>query len=101
MEGPPAPGTLCAAPVEDVVDAVRDAIDASRPDVVVTLDGSDGHRDHPADPRRRAARCSPTGAPLYLQCLPRSLMHAWVRLQADNPDAAAYVELPDIGTPDE
>ena len=32
--------------------------------------------------------------PVYLQCLPRSLMHAWVRHQAGNPDAAAYVDAP-------
>ena len=42
-----------------------------------------------------------TGTPVYLQCLPRSLMHAWVRHHAADEGKAAYVELPEIGTPDE
>jgi LmbE family N-acetylglucosaminyl deacetylase len=44
-----------------------------------------------------------TGTParLYLQCLPRSLMHEWVRHKAGIQGAAAYVDLPEIGTPDE
>ena len=33
---------------------VRAVIDELRPDVVVTLDASDGHRDHAVDPRRDA-----------------------------------------------
>src|SRR5690606_35072375 len=46
MSGAPAPGTLCAAPYDEVLAAVRDGMAAFGPDVVVTLDASDGHRDH-------------------------------------------------------
>ena len=46
MDGEPAAGTLCAAPLDDVAGRVAAAIDDLRPHIVVTLDGSDGHRDH-------------------------------------------------------
>ena len=42
-----------------------------------------------------------TATPLYLQCLPRSLMHAWIRHHAADEGKAAYTTLPEIGTPDE
>jgi len=64
-----------------VVDAVRDAIAMVAPHVAVSLDDA--------------------STPLYLQCLPRSLMDAWVRHRSGDPDASAYVDLPEIGTPDE
>ena len=68
---------------------------------MVTLDASDGHRDH-ARTRDAVVRVlAGSDVQVYLQCLPRSLMHAWVRHRTGNPDAAAYVELPDIGTPDD
>ncbi|RPI05239.1 MAG: PIG-L family deacetylase, partial [Actinobacteria bacterium] len=46
MDGEPEPGSLVAAPLDDVAAAIVGLIDAEQPDVVVTLDGSDGHRDH-------------------------------------------------------
>ena len=46
MDGEPAAGTLAAADLERVVAEVLAAIEELRPDVVVTLDASDGHRDH-------------------------------------------------------
>ena len=101
MEGEPPPGSLCAAPSSAVVDAVACAVARYRPDVVVALDASDGHRDHA---RIRAAVeevLAGTRTRLYLQALPRSLMHDWVRHHAGNEGAAAYVALPEIGTPDE
>lgn len=101
MDGEPPAGSLCAVPWKSVVDAVATAVAAHEPDVVLALDASDGHRDHA---RIRAVveeltRGSATR--LYLQALPRSLMHDWVRHNAGNAGAAAYVELPEIGTPDE
>jgi LmbE family N-acetylglucosaminyl deacetylase len=101
MDGHAADGSLCGAPYDAVVTAVRNAVERHDPDVVVSLDGSDGHRDHArvrdavvdvvVDSRHR----------LYLHGLPRSLMRQWVRHQAGDPAAAPYVELPDIGTPDD
>ena len=47
MEGDPTPGTLAAAdPGRGRRPRSARVIDDWRPDVVVTLDGSDGHRDH-------------------------------------------------------
>lgn len=104
MEGEAPPSSLCAAPASEVVAAVRDALDRYRPDVVVTLAADDGHRDHAR--MRDAVLEAVDGGDhphlrVLLQCLPRSLMHAWVRSQAGNDKASAYVELPEIGTPDE
>ena len=101
MDGTPAPGSLCGAPYADVVEAVSAAVERFGPDVVVTLDGSDGHRDHVRVRDAVVEVVTPTAARLYLHCLPRSLMHEWVRHKAGMESAAAYVDLPEIGTPDE
>lgn len=91
MDVDPAPGSLCAAPPADVQAAIAAIIDRERPDVVVTLDGSDGHRDHAVirDATLAAAdgaECPPTS--VYLWCLPRSLMRE-------------FTGVDDLGTPDE
>jgi LmbE family N-acetylglucosaminyl deacetylase len=100
MDGDAAPETLCGAPLEVVVAAVREAVDRHRPDVVVTLDGGDGHRDHVRIREAVEEALAGSTTPLYVEGLPRSLMHAWVQHHAGG-DYAAYTELPDIGTPDE
>jgi LmbE family N-acetylglucosaminyl deacetylase len=100
MDGEPSPGSLAGVPFEDVVSAVRDLLARHRPSVVVALDGSDGHRDHLRLRDAVLAAAGPDVA-LYLHCLPRSLMHRWILARHDDPASAAYVELPDIGTPDE
>ena len=46
MDGDAPDDSLCGAPYPSVVEAVRRAVERHDPDVVVTLDGSDGHRDH-------------------------------------------------------
>jgi LmbE family N-acetylglucosaminyl deacetylase len=101
MDGTAAPASLCGAPYPDVVAAVSAAVERFRPDVVVTLDASDGHRDHARIRDAVVEVVAPTDARLYLHCLPRSLMHEWVRHKAGVDGAAAYVDLPEIGTPDE
>ena len=97
----PRDDTLCGAPYPSVVEAVRRAVEGHDPDVVVTLDGSDGHRDHARIRDAVVDAVASMEVRLYLQGLPRSLMHQWVRLNAGDASAAAYVDLPDIGTPDE
>ena len=92
MVGEVPPGSLAAADVEDVADRVVPLIDDLRPDVVVTLDGTDGHRDHTAirDGTLAALRRSTwQPARTYLWCLPRSLLQRYA-----GTDVA-------IGTPDE
>jgi N-acetyl-1-D-myo-inositol-2-amino-2-deoxy-alpha-D-glucopyranoside deacetylase len=103
MTGEPAPETLARARPERVVAEVRSVIDELRPDVVVTLDGSDGHRDHVAIREATIAAVDtanhPPGA-TYLWCLARSSMAKW----ASNPRGGRgdeYLELGTLGTPDE
>ena len=81
MSGDAGPGTLVGADQGDVRDAVRALLEDVRPDVVVTLDAGDGHRDHTAI--RDATLAAVDAADLastrvYLHCLPTSLMDRWV-----------------------
>ena len=104
MDGDPGTETLCGAHVEAVAAAVREAVDRNRPDVVVTLDGGDGHRDHVRIRQAVEAALAGHPVPLYVHGPPRSLLRAWVRHHAgrdQGDDWAAYTELPEIGTPDE
>jgi len=92
MVGELPPGSLAAADVEDVAATVVALIDDVRPDMVVTLDGSDGHRDHAAirDGTLAALRQSTwRPARTYLWCLPRTLLQRYT-----GSDVA-------IGTPDD
>jgi N-acetyl-1-D-myo-inositol-2-amino-2-deoxy-alpha-D-glucopyranoside deacetylase len=104
MDGEPEPGTLCAADLDDVAARVAATIDTVRPTVVVTLDGSDGHRDHAhvRDATLLATeRATHRAERVYLHCLPRSLMARWVdALRAEDPDSS-YVHLEQLGTPED
>lgn len=91
VDGDPAPGSLAAADPLVLRDRVLALVDEVRPHVVVTLDASDGHRDHAAmrDATLAAielARIRP--AATYLFCLARSLMREFTGLET-------------LGTPDE
>ncbi|TAM93763.1 MAG: PIG-L family deacetylase [Jatrophihabitans sp.] len=77
MSGPAAPATLVGAPVVDVTASVRAAVDAFGPDVLVTLDASDGHRDHArirdvtiavARPASARSACTPHRPPRTTAC---------------------------------
>ena len=100
MNGDLAPGTLCAVPLHDVVDAVHEAATDFGADVLVSLDGTD-HRDHAR--ARDAARqvADSLGLPLYLVAIPRSLLQRWVDHQRAADPGSAYLEVVDIGTPDD
>ena len=64
------------------------------PQVLLTLDGSDGHRDHLhiGAAARRARDCSSGPAPLLVeQCLPNSLLRRWLdEMRAVRPDTAYH-----------
>lgn len=102
MAGPAPAGSLAAAAPDDVDAAVRREVERVRPDVVVTLDGSDGHRDH-ITVRDAALRAADDVPWVYLQCLPRSLMQAWVdnALREEPHREHLRAELASLGTPDE
>jgi N-acetyl-1-D-myo-inositol-2-amino-2-deoxy-alpha-D-glucopyranoside deacetylase len=91
MAGPAAPGSLVAAAPHDVETAIAAVVEDVRPDIVVTLDGSDGHRDHAVVRDATLAALHTTAwrpNRTYLWCLPRSLL-------------ADFAGVPGLGTPDE
>jgi len=91
VDGEPAPGSLTSAPVHEVAAAVARVLERERPDVVVTADGSDGHRDHraiAAATLRAVKDAAWQPARVYLWCMPRSVLGRFV---GDDT----------IGTPDE
>ena len=104
MDGEPAAGTLCSMPFDAVAARVAAAIDELRPHIVITLDGSDGHRDHIhlRDATLAAVeRSTWQVASVYLHCLPQALMREWVdELRHAQPDAP-YLALGELGTPPE
>jgi LmbE family N-acetylglucosaminyl deacetylase len=104
MSGPADADTVVGAAFPRVLDAVRESMRGFGPDVVVTLDASDGHRDHVRmrDAAVEAAR--ELGVPrIYLACLPRSLMRRWLdRMRSQRPDVEHLDGDTDaLGTPDE
>jgi LmbE family N-acetylglucosaminyl deacetylase len=103
MSGTPEAHTLAAAAPSKVADEVRTVIDDLRPAVVVSLDASDGHRDHAVvrDATITAvdAAAHPPAA-TYLWCLARSSMTKWAdHVRGTSGDA--YLSLGELGTPDE
>jgi LmbE family N-acetylglucosaminyl deacetylase len=104
MTGDPTPGTLAAADPSTVAGEVQAVIDDVRPDVVVTLDASDGHRDHALmrDATLAAVdRASHPPRATYLWCLARSSMARWADCLRETGGSDAYVAVGELGTPDE
>jgi N-acetyl-1-D-myo-inositol-2-amino-2-deoxy-alpha-D-glucopyranoside deacetylase len=104
MDGDPAPRTLAAADQVTVAGEVREVIETFLPDVVVTLDGGDGHRDH-AMMRDATLAAVDTAthrpAATYLWCLARSSMTRWAEHMRAIGGGAAYVDVAELGTPDD
>lgn len=104
MNGPAADRTLVGAPFERVVADVRAAMEAFRPDVVITLDAADGHRDHARIRDAAVQAAEQLAVPrVYLQCLPRSLIKRWVdHMRAARPEVEHLEgDTTSLGTPDE
>jgi LmbE family N-acetylglucosaminyl deacetylase len=103
MCGTAAPESLVGAPFEAVTEAVQRSIEAFAPDVLVTLDASDGHRDHARirDAALAAARAADVPR-VFLHCLPRSLMQCWVEHMLQlRPDIAHLdADVAALGTSD-
>ncbi len=104
MSGDAAPDTLVGADQGRVRDAVRTLLEDVRPDVVVTLDAGDGHRDHAAIRDATLAAVDAAGLTstrVYLHCLPTSLMNRWVEHMASTDPSWQHLELGAFGTPDD
>jgi LmbE family N-acetylglucosaminyl deacetylase len=104
MAGEPEPGTLVAAPMEEVRDVVRTLLEDFRPTIVVALEGTDGHRDHLKMRDATLAAVEAARAPVqrvYLYSLPRSRLNRWIdHLRRANP-SMEHLDLGIPGTPDE
>jgi LmbE family N-acetylglucosaminyl deacetylase len=101
MDGDPAAGTLCAADPAEVTEAVRLVAAEADPDVIVSLDAADGHRDHARVRDAAVAVAGERNLPAYLQALPRSLMDRWVAHMVEARPEMAHLRYADLGTPDE
>ena len=104
MEGEPQSTALVAAPLEAVADRIAALIDEVEPTVVVTLDASDGHRDHAhiRDAVLVAIDDSTWSADrVYLHCLPQELMRKWVDALTEQQPGSQHLGLSDLGTPAE
>ena len=102
MQGEPAEGTLAAAALDEVAGRVASLIDEVRPTVVVTLDASDGHRDHAhmRDAVLLAVERSEWNVGrVYLHCLPQQLMRRWVEALIEQQPDSEHLGLGDLGTP--
>jgi LmbE family N-acetylglucosaminyl deacetylase len=80
FDGPMPATALCSTPPAEVAAMIRTALADDAPHVVITIDGSDGHRDH-AHIRDAVDHLATTSAsPLRVvhSSLPRSLMVRWV-----------------------
>ena len=104
MSGAAGPETLVGAPFEDVRDRVGRHLDAFAPTVVVTLDASDGHRDHE---RIREATLAAVDLAThrtpqtYLHCLAQSLMRRWVEHMAAADPSWEHLRGNVPGTPED
>lgn len=101
MDGEAGPETLYGADPATVTSAVRDVAADVQPDVVVSLDGGDGHRDHARARDAAIEVATELGVPAYLHALPRSLMRRWVEHMANARPEMAHLRYADLGTPDE
>jgi N-acetyl-1-D-myo-inositol-2-amino-2-deoxy-alpha-D-glucopyranoside deacetylase len=94
FDGVLADGSLCAAPVDEVADVLGALLAELQPQVLLILDGSDGHRDHVhvGAAARRAVSGADGAAPVVVeQCLPNSLLRRWLdEVRLVRPDTAYH-----------
>jgi LmbE family N-acetylglucosaminyl deacetylase len=104
MDGEPAPGTFCGAPLGEVADALVPIIERLEPTVVVTLDATDGHRDHVHMRDATLAAVDRAGGPprrVYLSCLPRPIMQGWMESLRERDPDSDYLHIGELGTPED
>ncbi len=101
MDGEVGPDTLVGGDPAAVGEQVRRSVEAFGPDVLVTLDGSDGHRDHARIRDVTVAVAREAGIPVYLHCLARRLMARWAAVMTERDPGSSYLALGELGTPDE
>jgi LmbE family N-acetylglucosaminyl deacetylase len=105
FDGPLPENALCGVAVDQLGDEIGSRLTRLGADVVVILDGSDGHRDHR---HIRSAVEAVTGrgdfTPRVVQsCIANSLMRRWIDEMRVLDPGAAYLELDvdTLGQPDD
>jgi LmbE family N-acetylglucosaminyl deacetylase len=101
MSGDVGPDTLVGADPVVLADRVRESMTAFAPDAVLTLDGSDGHRDHVRVRDVTLSVARETGVPAYLYCLAQRLMRRWAEVMTERNPGSSYLALGELGTPDD
>lgn len=104
FDGEPAPEALVSVPLETLTGEVRVVLARLGPDVVLTIDGSDGHRDHAhigAATLAAAAELGPATR-VFQFSVANSLMRRWVEVMSEIDPSVAYhdVDLDAMGRPD-
>jgi len=107
FDGPLPRGAFCGVPVEDLAAELATVMERVAPTVVVTLDASDGHRDH--EHMRLATHAAverserERSAVLVEVALRNSLMRRWIEEMAVAHPEIPYLEMDpdDFGTPDD
>jgi LmbE family N-acetylglucosaminyl deacetylase len=106
FDGPLPPNAFCAAAVEELAPQVVAVIEHVDPTVVVTLDASDGHRDH--EHVRRVTHAAVAEARVRPEvvvevALPNRLMRRWAEEVRTTHPEVPYLEidLERFGTPDD
>ncbi|MCB0965319.1 MAG: PIG-L family deacetylase [Ilumatobacter sp.] len=101
--GPTPNGALVATPLTDLADDLAWRLGALEPDVVVTLDASDGHRDHRHVRDALSIAVGRLARPVRLvhSCLAQSLMREWVDVMRRTAPDRDYLALEQLGRPDD
>ncbi len=103
-DGAPPVGALCATAIDDLADDLGERLARLAPDVVLILEGDDGHRDH--HHIRRAVETALTRRPMHVRlmwaCLSNRLMRRWIEEMRARQSEAVYLDLDldGLGTPD-
>jgi LmbE family N-acetylglucosaminyl deacetylase len=97
-------GALCSVPIGTVADELTGILSRLAPDVVLTIDGSDGHRDHAhiRDALDEARTRPAQRWRLVRVGLANSLMRRWVDEMRARDAGGPYVDIDidQLGTPD-
>jgi len=103
FDGDVHPRALVAAPVDDLAADLLRRLEVLAPDVVLTLDGSDGHRDHVHLRDALALAVGELGRRprLVHSSLANSLMRRWVEERAGSDTVYLELDLDSLGRPDD
>jgi LmbE family N-acetylglucosaminyl deacetylase len=103
-DGPLSDGALCGVTVDVLAQDFGSHLVQLAPDVVLVLDGDEGHRDHlhVRQAVEAALARHPTPVRLVRACLSNSLMRRWVEEMRAGQSETVYLDLDvdSLGTPD-